>query len=66
MTSAQDRDVRVTDPEGAAPPKADERHELDAEIVRDLELDEQDEVRGGAPGATGKFVLGPGRLPRTG
>ena len=50
MTNAKDRTAGAKDREAEAPPqKPDEGHELDAEILRDLEPGEQaDDVRGGA------------------
>ena len=53
MTSPQDRNAEPNDPATQSRPrKADDGHELDAEVVRDLELDGQaEDVRGGSGGA---------------
>ena len=56
MTTSQDRTTKPIDPEPGTPPQAprtaDQAHDLDAEIVRDLELDGQaDDVRGASGGA---------------
>ena len=50
MTNPKDRTASTKDRAADHPPqKPDKDHELDAEILRDLEPDEQsDDVRGGA------------------
>jgi len=49
MTTPEDPKRQASDPDETLPKETNRRHELDAEIVRDLEIDRRtDDVRGGA------------------